>query len=103
MAFATLRTFLADNTVIGLPLGIERVIGIYSIFMQNKPNFLETQMKINPVMTKHYEQKPPLHQAAKQTQFKPNQTRFQMELSNETKPVFEQEPTFPGQPRSYKH
>jgi hypothetical protein len=45
--------------------------------MQNKPNFLETKMNLNPDMTKHYEQKPPLRQAAKQTQFKPNQTQFQ--------------------------
>jgi hypothetical protein len=26
----------------------------YTLFMQNKPNFLETQMNINPDMTKHY-------------------------------------------------
>jgi len=30
VVFSTLRTFLADNAGIGLPLGIERVIGIGS-------------------------------------------------------------------------
>jgi hypothetical protein len=30
VVFSTLRMFLADNTGIGLPLGIERVIGIGS-------------------------------------------------------------------------
>jgi hypothetical protein len=31
VVFSTLRTFLADNAGIGLPLGIERVIGIGSL------------------------------------------------------------------------
>ncbi len=32
VVFSTLRTFLADNAGIGLPLGIERVIWIGSIY-----------------------------------------------------------------------
>jgi hypothetical protein len=39
--------------------------------MQNKPNFLETQMNISSVKAKCYKQKPPLRQAAKQTQSNP--------------------------------
>jgi hypothetical protein len=78
VAFATLRTFLADNAVIGLPLGIERVIGIHS-FMQNKPNFSNNPMNITPLITRYYEQKPPHRPPAKQTQsnpIKPKQTQF---------------------------
>jgi hypothetical protein len=56
--------------------------------MQNKPNFLETQMNISSVKANVYEQKPPLRPPAKQTQFKPNQTQFRMEHLNETKPRF---------------
>jgi hypothetical protein len=56
--------------------------------MQNKPNFLETQMNLTPVKAKYYGQKPPLRQAAKQTQFKPNQTQFQMaELGTKKNPL----------------
>ena len=51
---STLRTFLADNAGIGLPLGIERVIGIGS-FMQNKPNLLDARMNVNKVLTRDYE------------------------------------------------
>jgi hypothetical protein len=54
--------------------------------MQNKPNFLETQMNINLDMTNYYEQKTPLRPPAKQTQNKPNQTQFQMENLNENHP-----------------
>jgi hypothetical protein len=50
--------------------------------MQNKPNFLETQMNINPVKAKCYEQKPPLRPPVKQTQFKPNQTQFQSSFTS---------------------
>jgi hypothetical protein len=39
--------------------------------MQNKPNFLNTKRNISSDMTKHYEQKPPLRQPAKQTQTNP--------------------------------
>jgi hypothetical protein len=35
VVFSTLRTFLADNAGIGLPLGIERVIGIGSKYLMN--------------------------------------------------------------------
>jgi len=41
-------------------------------------------MNINPSMAKPYEQKPPLRQPAKQTQFKANQTQFQ-KCQNERK------------------
>ncbi|MHC4395686.1 MAG: hypothetical protein ACYS1A_08525 [Planctomycetota bacterium] len=34
-------------------------------------------MNLNPVMTKHYAQKSPLRQPAKQTQFKPNSNPIQ--------------------------
>jgi hypothetical protein len=69
---------LADNAVIGLPLGIERVIGIHS-FMQNKPNFLNNQVNITFCSTNHYEQKPLLRPPPKQTQSNPikaKQTQF---------------------------
>ena len=45
-------------------------------FMQNKPNFLNNQRNISPVMTKHYGYKMRLCPPAKQTQFKANQTQF---------------------------
>ena len=45
-------------------------------FMQNKPNFSNNSMNINPFTTKYYERKLPLRRPAKQTQFKPNQTQF---------------------------
>jgi hypothetical protein len=58
--------------------------------MQNKPNFLESQMNVNAVITKDYEKrtlgergknKPnskPIkaNKMPKQTQYKPNQTQF---------------------------
>jgi hypothetical protein len=56
----------------GQPPILPSLPGNYKLFMQNKPNFSNPQMNINPDITKHYEQKPPLHQPAKQTQFKPN-------------------------------
>jgi hypothetical protein len=48
--------------------------------MQNKPNFPETKMNISPDITNIYEQKLPLRQPAKQTQFKPNQTQFRTQF-----------------------
>jgi hypothetical protein len=44
--------------------------------MQNKPNFMDTQMLVGSVMTKHYEQKPPLTAPAKQTQSNPIKPNF---------------------------
>jgi hypothetical protein len=43
----------------------------YESFMQNKPNFLNSQMNISPVMKKYYEQKTPLRPPPKQTQSNP--------------------------------
>jgi hypothetical protein len=40
-------------------------------FMQNKPNFMDTHIFVNSVMTKHYQQKTLLSYPAKQTQSKP--------------------------------
>ncbi|MHC4737936.1 MAG: hypothetical protein ACYS9Y_03430 [Planctomycetota bacterium] len=40
-------------------------------FMQNKPNFSNNLMNINPPMKNCYEQKPPLRPLAKQTQSNP--------------------------------
>jgi hypothetical protein len=39
--------------------------------MQNKPNFMDTQMLVSSVMTKHYGQKKRLTAPAKQTQSNP--------------------------------
>jgi len=41
-----------------------------------KPNLKNAKMNLNFYLSKDYEQKPPLGQAAKQSQFKPNQTQF---------------------------
>lgn len=40
-------------------------------FMQNKPNFLNNQMNVNSLITKHYEQKPTFRLLSKQTQSNP--------------------------------
>jgi hypothetical protein len=53
------------------PAAIEQGIGIHSIFMQNKPNFLDNPMNINPFMTNYYEHKTSLRPPAKQTQSNP--------------------------------
>jgi len=44
--------------------------------MQNKANFLDTQMLAGSVMTKHYEQKTPFTTPAKQTQSNPIKPNF---------------------------
>jgi len=41
------------------------------LFMQNKPNLLDAQMKISSVLTKDYENKPRLRTLGKQTQSNP--------------------------------
>jgi hypothetical protein len=51
---------------------VKSVVNVLGAFMQNKPNFSNTLMSINFCLTKHYKQKPPLRQPAKQTQSKPN-------------------------------
>jgi len=44
--------------------------------MQNKPNFMDIQMFVSSVMTKHYEQKSHFALPAKQTQSKPIKPNF---------------------------
>jgi len=46
------------------------------LIMQNKPNFLNIQMNVSPVMTKHYEQKTPLRQSENKPKTNPKQTQF---------------------------
>jgi hypothetical protein len=65
----------------GQPSILPSLPGNYTLFMQNKPNFLEIQMNLNPDITKHYKQKPPLRPPPKQSQFKPNQTQFRAWLA----------------------
>ena len=47
-------------------------------FMQNKPNFLGVLMNANAFSQGDYENEARLQARRKQTQFKPNQTQFQM-------------------------
>jgi hypothetical protein len=75
-----------SNSSFSTPAAIERGIRINS-FMQNKPNFLETQMNISSVKAKHYAQKPSLHPPAKQTQFKPNFTNYLLQKKLMPKPL----------------
>jgi hypothetical protein len=46
------------------------------LFMQNKPNYLDSRMNISSVMTNHYEQKPHLRPPPKQTQSNPIKPNF---------------------------
>jgi len=45
------------------------------LIMQNKPNFMIELMNISPVMTKHYEQKPPLRHSENKPKTNPIQTQ----------------------------
>jgi len=47
--------------------------------MQNKPNFLDTQMSVSSVKTKYYENK----RLCSREKNKPNQTQFMVSLSNQ--------------------
>ena len=51
-----------------------------ALFMQNKPNLLETEMNVSSVLTKHYENQP----LCERRQNKPNQTQFQNRYGNGT-------------------
>jgi len=54
------------------PLHLSRVLGKSALFMQNKPNFPDTQMNVSKVLTRHYEN----DTAFKVRKNKPNQTQF---------------------------
>jgi len=62
--------------------------------MQNKPNFLNNQRNINPVMTKIYEHKMPLDQLEKQTQFKPNLRKAKMNVNSVKTKEYVNKPSF---------
>jgi hypothetical protein len=49
--------------------------------MQNKPNFLNNPININPFMAKYYKQKPPVPKPEKQTQINPIKPKFYMRTS----------------------
>jgi hypothetical protein len=55
------------------PLHLSRNLYKSALFMQNKPNFLKSQMNVNDVLTKDYEKRT-LGERGKN---KPNQTQFQ--------------------------
>ena len=54
-------------------LHLSRALYKSTLFMQNKPNLLDTQMNVNPVKTRVYENVRPFSRREN----KPNQTQFQ--------------------------
>jgi hypothetical protein len=50
---------------------VKSAVNVVGVFMQNKPNFLNTKMNISSFMTNYYERKMPLRTPKKQTQSNP--------------------------------
>ena len=79
---------IINNHFAFAPLHLSRVLYKFAPFMQNKPNFLNTQMNVNKVLTRDYEKKT-LGEHGKnkantnpiQTQYKPNSQKAKMKLT----------------------
>jgi len=65
-----------------IALHLSRVLYKSTLFMQNKPNLLKTQMNITPVLTKYYENKP----LRPRRENKPNSNPIQSQYKPNTNP-----------------